>query len=73
MIDMENENEQMLKIDFAFTDEFGQESRLTKTFTDAVLEHGSYLEFLVDEFKHFMLGAGFSQKTVDKIQIVEEK
>jgi len=71
MIKIENNEEQMLKIDFTFTDEFGQQSRLMKTFEACVLEHQNQFELLVDEFKRFLLCAGFSPKNVDMIQIVE--
>lgn len=64
--------EQNLKIDFSFTDEFGQESRLIRTFTDAVLVDRSQFEFLVDEFKSFLIAAGYLSEMIDKIQIVED-
>ena len=60
-----------LKIDYAFTDEYGQESRLIKTVTTAVFIDKNQFEFLVDEFKHFMIAMGYSPETVDAIQIVE--
>ena len=63
--------EPSLKIDFAFTDEFGQESRLVKTVTTAVFIEKNQFEFLVDEFKLFMIATGYSPETVDAIQIVE--
>ena len=61
----------ILKINYSYTDEFGQESMLQKTFTDIVLEHCSALELLADEFKLFLLSAGFSRDEVDRI-IIEE-
>ena len=71
MIDMEYKNETSLKIDFAFTDEFGQESRLIKTVTNAVFIDKNQFEFLVDEFKLFLIASGYSPETVDAIQIIE--
>lgn len=64
--------ENIMKIDFAFTDEFGNESRLTKSFTEGS-SMDTDLSFLVDEFKYFLLGIGFAQNTVDCIQIVEDE
>lgn len=61
----------MIKTDFAYTDEFGQESRTTKTFTDTVLEDNTTLDFLLAEFKCFLLGAGFLQEQVEKIGYME--
>jgi hypothetical protein len=63
--------EQNLKIDFSFTDEFGQECRVVKNLTTAVLIDGNYFELLVNEFKLFLLGSGFSQNIVNKLQIVD--
>jgi len=60
-----------MKIDFSFTDEFGQESRLTKTVTTAVFIEKNQFEFLVDEFKLFLIATGYSPETVDAIQIME--
>lgn len=63
--------ENKIKTDFAYTDEFGNESRLAKTFTDAVLMDRTDLEFLVDEFKSFLKSMGFTN--TDCIQIIEEE
>jgi hypothetical protein len=62
----------MVKIDFSYIDEFGEESRLIKTFTDSIFIEQTTLEFLVNEFKLFLIGAGYSQDQVDEIQIVED-
>jgi len=64
--------EQNLKIDFAFIDEFGQESRVIKTFTTAIFLDQTQLEFLVSEFKMFLIASGYLPKMVNMIQIVEE-
>ena len=73
MIDMEIKEEPKVKIDFSFTDEFGQESRLTKTILKVDYNIQTQLELLVEEFKCFMMSAGFSPETVELIQIVEEE
>lgn len=65
--------EQNLKIDFAFTDEYGQECRVAKTFTTAVLIDRGTIKFLFDEFKLFLLANGFDSEFVEKsIQLVVE-
>ena len=66
-----NNEESNMKIDFSFTDEFGQETRLIKTTTTAVFSDKNQFEFLVDEFKLFLIASGYSPETVDAIQIVE--
>lgn len=61
--------ENKLDINFSFTDEFGQLSNLHKTFNQCVLEENDTLPLLVDQFKVFLIGAGFLRDTVDKIQL----
>ena len=61
----------MLKINYSYIDEFGQESMLQKTFTDDVIEICPTFELLFDEFKLFLISAGFSRDEVDRI-IIEE-
>ena len=72
MITIENKNESKVKIDFAYTDEFGNENRLIKTLMKVDFEFQTQLELLVEEFKCFVMSAGFSPNTVEMIQIVEE-
>ena len=72
MIDIEHKNEPKVKIDFSYIDEFGNENRLIKTITKVDFEIQTQLELLVEEFKCFLMGAGFSPETVEMIQIVEE-
>ena len=72
MIDMEYKNESKVKIDFAYTDEFGNENRLIKTLMKVDSGIQTQLELLVEEFKCFLMSAGFSPNTIEMIQIVEE-
>ena len=60
-----------IKIDFSYTDEFGQESRLTKSFNESVFVDRTGLEFLVDEFKLFLLVAGYCESNVNSVKIVD--
>jgi len=72
MIDMEHKEEPKVKIDFSYTDEYGQESRLTKTILKVDSNIQTQLEFLVEEFKCFLMGNGFPPDIVEMIQIIEE-
>ena len=72
MIDIEHKNESKVKIDFAYIDEFNNESRLIKTLMKVDSEIQTQLELLVEEFKCFLMSVGFSPNTVEMIQIVEE-
>jgi len=72
MIDMEYKNESKVKIDFAYIDEFNNESRLIKTLMKVDSEIQTQIELLVEEFKCFLMGVGFSHNTVEMIQIIEE-
>jgi len=66
-----NMKEKYVKINFSFTDEYEQESNLTKTFNPAVFDFQNTFDFLVEEFKNFMICAGFNSKSVDKIVVLE--
>lgn len=65
------EEDNMINIEFSYTDEYGQESITKKTFTQSVFETTTTLDLLVDEFKLFLLSMGHSRENVDKIQIIE--
>lgn len=69
----ENNNNNMIEITFSYIDELGEESTLKKTIASNKVEDGDYTGFdlLVEEFKNFMLGSGFSSELVNTIQIVE--
>ena len=72
MIEMEHKEEPKVKIDFAYTDELGQESRLTKTILKVDSNIQTQLELLVEEFKCFLMCVGISPGIVELIQIIEE-
>lgn len=61
-----------IKIDFSYTDEFGQQTRLAKTYTDAVLMDQEHIGFLLEEFKMFLQSMGYSYKVVNQIKFVDE-
>ena len=72
MITIEDKNESKVKIDFSYTDEFNNKSRLIKTLMKVDSEIQTQIELLVEEFKCFLMGVVFSPETVEMIQIVEE-
>lgn len=61
------EEKEYVELSFSYTDEFGQENKLSKTFSSVYLEDGT-ITFLLDEFKKFLLGAGFALKQVQCIK-----
>ncbi len=63
----------MIMTEFAYTDEFNEETRIRKTFTQSALMYNTTLEFLVEEFKKFLLGAGFANESVEKIVVLEDE
>jgi len=72
MITIEDKEESKVKIDFSYIDEFNNENRLIKTLMKVDSGIQTQLELLVEEFKCFLMGTGFSPETVEMIQIVEE-
>jgi len=62
----------MIKINFSYTDGYDQESTLTKTFTNDVLETIPDFDLLLEEFKNFLIGSGFSREIVDTISCDEQ-
>ena len=62
----------MIKTMFGYVDEFGQEIKSEKTFDSEAYEDGITMDFLVNEFKLFLLGAGYPPENVAKIQYNED-
>ena len=69
---MEEDKDRMLKTSFSYTDEFGETTTLTKELTQDVLQDGE-VDFLLGEFKFFLLSIGYTSNCVDKIQYNEEE
>lgn len=63
--------EQMFKLEFAYTDEFNQESKLTKRLSHVILDDISSLDLIVEEFKLFLISSGFSKEQVFKLKFEE--
>ena len=68
---MENEIK-MLKYEFSYTDEFDQETRVNFTISSDIFSMSTALELLVEQFKKFMLAAGFHPEHVNMIDIIED-
>lgn len=62
-----------IKVEFHFTDEFGQKSKLKSTICETNIdENYSHIDLLFEHFENFLLGAGFAEKSIDnKIKKVE--
>jgi len=66
--------ENQLKVNFSFTDEHNQTTTINKTVNECVLEcYDGTMSFLLDQFKEFLLGSGFSETNVNAITIVEQQ
>lgn len=65
-----NENQNVV-IKFSFTDSFGNKSKLQKTLTPDCVGDTSELDLLLDNFKLFLIAAGYSQEQVNGIQRAE--
>lgn len=63
----------IVKINFAYTDNLNESTNVTKEFNADIFIDQTPFEFLVEEFKLFMLTCGFSYKLVNKVQIAYEE
>ncbi len=61
-----------MEVRFGYTDEFGQDSDMKKSFDTETFNEGITLPFLVEQFKLFLLGSGFSPENIEKIQYNED-
>lgn len=63
----------LIKIEFSYTDELNQESTYKKSLTsDAVFYSGSF-EVLFEQFKLFLKASGFDENLVDRITVLDEE
>ena len=61
---------QNIEVDFRFTSE-GIVTKLFRSIPEPRLQ--TDFELLVEEFKNFLKAVGFTNETVEKVQIVEEE
>ena len=61
--------EQNLKFNFSFTDEFGQITKFERELTtDNLIDSSLHLQ--LEQFKLFLLSQGYHNEQVDRIQLV---
>ncbi|OTQ88013.1 hypothetical protein [Bacillus tequilensis] len=60
-----------IQIEMAFTDEYGQVTKLNKTYKPSIIEEhkGEIPGLLLDDFKRFLSSLGFNEKQVSRIII----
>jgi hypothetical protein len=65
----------MIKYSFSYTDEFGQECTLSKSFDSEgiYIGYNGPLYMLIDEFKTFLVAAGFSKEEIDRFILNESR
>lgn len=61
-------------VEFMFTDEFGQESRMKKSLTSSTFGQDMFpAEELLLEFKNFLIASGFFNNEIDRIKYVDDR
>ena len=63
------ETKDKIYFSFKYIDEFGQASSLEKDMNICVLEDTYTVDLLLEQFKCFLLSAGFLNSQIDDIQI----
>lgn len=71
---MKQDSEDFAKIEFKYTNEYGNESTMSTTFDMQILtESGETpLEYLLERFKTFLKVCEFGDSSIDNIQIAEQ-
>ena len=64
--------EQNLKFNFSFTDEFGQTIKFERELTNANLIDYTSFDLQLEQFKLFLLSQGYHNEQVDRIRLIEE-
>jgi hypothetical protein len=62
---------QNIEIDFRYKNDIGIETKVSRSIPEPTLQ--TDFELLVEEFKNFLKAVGFTNETVEKVQIVEEE
>jgi len=62
-----------LVINFSYTNKFGNNTNLNKTFDSSMLLDSDEFLFLMNEFKVFLLAIGFSNDKIEKIIVVKSR
>ena len=66
------ERKEFVKFKFEYTDEFNQKYKFQTSLDVCNIDEIGAFKLSVKQFKQFMLTQGYAQKTVDKIQLIEE-
>ena len=69
---MEIERKDFVKLKFEYIDEFGQKYKYQTSLDVCNIDEVGSFELSVEQFKQFLLAQGYTQKTVDKIQLIEK-
>jgi len=62
----------MIEIEIRTVDEDGNEERMFKKYNEDATDNGINAYFMYEELIHFMKMVGYTDKTVNKIQWIEE-
>lgn len=66
------ERKEFVKFKFKYTDEFNQKWKFQTNLDVCNIDETGAFELNVEQFKQFLLALGYAQKTVDKIQLMED-
>lgn len=66
------ERKEFVKFKFEYTDEFGQKHKFSSRLTTINIDEVGSFNLSVEQFKQFLLAQGYTQKTVDKIQLIRD-
>jgi len=66
------ERKEFVKFKFEYTDEFDQKYKFQTSLDVCSIDEIGAFELSVEQFKQFLLAQGYAQKTVDKIQLMED-
>jgi hypothetical protein len=66
------ERKEFVKFKFEYTDDFNQKYKFQTNLDVCNIDDTGEFELSVEQFKRFLLAQGYAQKTVDKIQLIED-
>ena len=66
------ERKEFVKFKFEYTDEFNQKYKFQTNLDVCNIDEVGAFNLGYEQFKQFLLAQGYAQKTVDKIQLIED-
>lgn len=66
------ERKEFVKFKLEYTDEFNQKYKFQTSLDVCNIDEIGAFKLSVEQFKQFLLAQGYAQKTVDKIQLIED-